>query len=232
MTEFKLMMYLSPSDCYKVEDVVDMLNRLNSIFNVDRVSGAFYVDIAVPKSEVKPVSFLSGERVEIEETKVGVEAKAEEAEEVEEEIESREDKEEDKEEDRIPEDKLKEGWINLSRKTYYKVEEDRVRFAWLNKGRLNSLGSYSFETLDKVFEKLPEEASSVDVARVLDEVGVSISNPNRITMLMKFFATYVRYDAKLVQKPGTRRMFIVKDIDFSLREEARRKMDLENQIID
>ena len=126
-------------------------------------------------------------------------------------------------------------WIQYDDSLEYAVSEEHD-LLWIRLrnriGHVTSSKKFPLSRVKKLFEKLPERSLSTDIVRVACDVGLEVGS--LATALMKVFANYVAFDAELTTERGDgkhSRYVLVKNPDFSLREENRRKLQQELEVI-
>jgi len=114
----------------------------------------------------------------------------------------------------------------------YAVDEENDNI-YLRCGKTGGRRILPYSKVRKLYEKLPQEASAKDIARIAEDLGLRISNHNEILVLMRVFSGYKDFDAELVDlgKGRNKGLRLVKNPDFSLREEIRQKLRQEREVI-
>jgi len=118
-------------------------------------------------------------------------------------------------------------WIDLTDKAVYCVKDGELIIGWkkINDKIVNAL-RVPMNTLKKLYDKLPEEASTADVRRVADEMGLNIANLEGY--IMRVLARRVEFGGELVKEGKT--LKLIKDTA-SVRDEVRKKLEQEKEVI-
>ncbi len=115
------------------------------------------------------------------------------------------------------------GWIRLTDRVFYRVEDGVLRLA----NNRNPILSIDLDVLKELYRKLPEEFETEDLERVAREMN--LDNVARFaSYIMRFFADRAEFGGELL-KIG-RKLRFTKD-NASVREENRKKLMLEREVI-
>lgn len=123
-------------------------------------------------------------------------------------------------------------WIELTNSFAYTVKDGKFKLGKKTGNGYTTHYALDYELVKKVYDELPEKATSDEVLDTARKLGLKISQ-GYITYLMHFYARYVDFDAELKTEYSTSRprLVLVKSEDFSLSEENKRLLQQEMEVI-
>jgi len=117
-------------------------------------------------------------------------------------------------------------WIDLTDRAVYCVKNGELVIGWKKNDKIVNALKVPMDTLRELYDKLPEEATTADVRRVADEMGLNIANLEGY--IMRVLARRVEFGGELVKEGKT--LKLIKDTA-SVRDEVRKKLEQEKEVI-
>jgi len=128
--------------------------------------------------------------------------------------------------DENTEEQNNSDWIDLTDKAAYCVKDGELTIGWKKDDKIVNVLRVPMHTLKELYDRLPEEATTADVKRVADEMGLNIMGFE--TYIMRVLARRVEFGGEVVKEGKT--LKLIKDTA-SVRDEIRKKLDQEKQVI-
>jgi len=116
-------------------------------------------------------------------------------------------------------------WIDLTDKAAYCVKDGELIIGWKKNDKIVNALRVPMDTLKKLYDRLPEEATTIDLKRVADEMGLNITNLEGY--IMRVLARRVEFGGEVVKEGRT--LKLIKDV--SVRDEVRKKLEQEKEVI-
>ena len=118
------------------------------------------------------------------------------------------------------------NWINLTDKAAYCVKDGELIIGWKKDDKIVNVLRVPMDTLKELYDKLPEEATTSDIKRVTDEMGLNIRGFE--TYIIRILARRVEFGGELVREGKT--LKLIKDTA-SVRDEIKKKLEQEKEVI-
>jgi len=126
------------------------------------------------------------------------------------------------------ESKTNQGWVQLTDKFYYIVEDGLLKIGNRYGNTITPVVKINYEKIKKLYNVLPEKSTTKDLIEKAKEVGVNIPTGCE-SFVLRVFSRYVDFDAEL-EKRG-KQLYLIKNPSNYLREELRRKLEQEKELI-
>jgi len=117
-------------------------------------------------------------------------------------------------------------WIDLTDRAVYRVKDGELIIGWKKDDKIVNALRVSMDTLKELYNRLPEEATTADLRRVADEMGLNVANLEGY--IMRVLARRVEFGGELVKEGKT--LKLIKDTA-SVRDEVRKKLAQEKEVI-
>jgi|GEM_PF-3627899 len=118
------------------------------------------------------------------------------------------------------------NWINLTDKAAYCVKDGELIIGWKKDDKIVNVLRVPMDTLKELYDKLPEEATTSDIKRVTDEMGLNIRGFE--TYIIRILARRVEFGGEIVREGKT--LKLIKDTA-SVRDEIKKKLEQEKEVI-
>jgi len=120
----------------------------------------------------------------------------------------------------------RDGYVRLTDKVMYRVENGELIFVYDNYGTRQNLFRVDMQRIYDLYDELPEKADRKAVTDVLERLKVKVP-ASHVNYLMQFLASYPVFSAELVKEKG-RNYLMKRDGDYS---EMRDKLAVEREVI-
>ena len=128
--------------------------------------------------------------------------------------------------DENTEEQNNSDWIDLTDKAAYCVKDGELIIGWKKDDKIVHALRVPVNTLKELYDRLPEEATTADVKRVADEMGLNITGFE--TYIMRVLARRVEFGGELIKEGRT--LKLIKDTA-SVRDEIKKKLEQEKEVI-
>ncbi|MHC1625364.1 MAG: hypothetical protein ACXQS2_05130 [Methermicoccaceae archaeon] len=117
-------------------------------------------------------------------------------------------------------------WIDLTDKAAYCVKDGELVIGWKKGDKIVNALRVPMDTLKKLYDRLPEEATTTDLRRVAAEMELNIIGFE--SYIIRVLARRAEFGGELVKEGKT--LKLIKDTA-SVRDEVRKKLEQEKEVI-
>ncbi len=120
-------------------------------------------------------------------------------------------------------------WVHHS-SFNYATHEGKLLIRVVKNGKTQWSRAFEYNAVKQLYERLPDESYIEDIIKTAEEVKLDITR-SVARFFMHIFANYVDFDAELIKDPKDKRRIKLVKQNYSLRDETRKRLKQELEVI-